>query len=100
MTKETDMHGVQSKLRRRLRSGGRMIKLFSLKQQEEEEESAGGTNGSSKKVQLRVWKDINQLNLGLTSASQTQTTNRLLTRVASLYSTFRWDRITHTTLPR
>ena len=46
--------------------GGRMIKLFSLKQQKKEEESAGGTKGSSKKAsaaQLRIQKDINELNL-------------------------------------
>ncbi|XP_015685016.1 NEDD8-conjugating enzyme Ubc12-like [Protobothrops mucrosquamatus] len=43
-----------------------MIKLFSLKQQKKEEESAGGTKGSSKKAsaaQLRIQKDINELNL-------------------------------------
>uniref|UniRef100_A0A6I8PG79 NEDD8-conjugating enzyme UBC12 n=30 Tax=Amniota TaxID=32524 RepID=A0A6I8PG79_ORNAN len=47
-------------------AGGRMIKLFSLKQQKKEEESAGGTKGSSKKAsaaQLRIQKDINELNL-------------------------------------
>lgn len=46
--------------------GSRMIKLFSLKQQKKEEESAGGTKGSSKKAsaaQLRIQKDINELNL-------------------------------------
>uniref|UniRef100_A0A663FIT2 NEDD8-conjugating enzyme UBC12 n=1 Tax=Aquila chrysaetos chrysaetos TaxID=223781 RepID=A0A663FIT2_AQUCH len=45
---------------------GRMIKLFSLKQQKKEEESAGGTKGTSKKAsaaQLRIQKDINELNL-------------------------------------
>uniref|UniRef100_A0A8B9ZH26 NEDD8-conjugating enzyme UBC12 n=1 Tax=Anas platyrhynchos TaxID=8839 RepID=A0A8B9ZH26_ANAPL len=45
---------------------GRMIKLFSLKQQKKEEESAGGTRGTSKKAsaaQLRIQKDINELNL-------------------------------------
>ncbi|XP_064593410.1 NEDD8-conjugating enzyme Ubc12 [Zonotrichia leucophrys gambelii] len=43
-----------------------MIKLFSLKQQKKEEESAGGTKSSSKKAsaaQLRIQKDINELNL-------------------------------------
>ncbi|XP_067992806.1 NEDD8-conjugating enzyme Ubc12 [Melanerpes formicivorus] len=43
-----------------------MIKLFTLKQQKKEEESAGGTKGSSKKAsaaQLRIQKDINELNL-------------------------------------
>ncbi|KAK2514734.1 hypothetical protein Q9233_014890, partial [Columba guinea] len=43
-----------------------MIKLFSLKQQKKEEESAGGTKGTSKKAsaaQLRIQKDINELNL-------------------------------------
>ncbi|KAG8147192.1 putative NEDD8-conjugating enzyme Ubc12-like protein [Naja naja] len=43
-----------------------MIKLFSLKQQKKEEESAGGTKGSTKKAsaaQLRIQKDINELNL-------------------------------------
>lgn len=52
--------------------GSRMIKLFSMEQQEV---SAGGTKGSSKKVQLQLQKDIKELNLGLTSASQTHTTS-------------------------
>lgn len=73
MAKERETRGVQRVLRRRLRLGAWVLGLQDDQAVlPEAAEGGGGTKRSSKKAQFWSQKDMNEVNLGLTSASQIQ----------------------------